>query len=607
MCGIIGLIGKSDAVPRVLKALKRLEYRGYDSAGVAVCKAGKVERRRAVGKVSALEALLKKEPLSGTTAIGHIRWATHGVVTEANAHPHISGQVAVVHNGIIENFKPLRENLKAAGVTFETETDTEVVAALINQHLGEAESTEAGVKAALAQLEGAFALGIMVCGEEDRLYAARRGSPLVVGFGGGEAILGSDAMAISAIATEVCYLEEGDFAVVTADGVNITDENGQPAKREMKEISATSDQLDKGNHAHYMQKEILEQPMALAETLGTYLDPVAGRVALPDLPFDFKDISRINLIACGTSHYAAQVARYWFETYAALPGEADIASEFRYRDAVIANTELNLFISQSGETLDTLMALRHCKDKNLQTAAIVNVPDSTMTREAGITFLTHAGIEVGVASTKSFTCQLAALAALAIAAGRARGVLSAGDEAGLVQALEEVPARMAEVLFHDEAIEAMAEGLSKAKNVLYLGRGALFPIALEGALKLKEISYIHAEGYPAGEMKHGPIALIEEGVPVVVLAPSSGVHKKTASNMQEAITRGGRIILISDEAGIKDAGADAFATIQMPVAAEIALPILYAAPVQLLAYHVAVHKGTDVDQPRNLAKSVTVE
>ncbi|MEE8258334.1 MAG: glutamine--fructose-6-phosphate transaminase (isomerizing) [Sphingomonadales bacterium] len=607
MCGIIGLIGKSDAVPRVLGALKRLEYRGYDSAGVAVCKAGKVARRRAVGKVSALEKLLKKEPLSGTTAIGHIRWATHGVVTEANAHPHISGQVAVVHNGIIENFKPLRENLKAAGVAFETETDTEVVAALINQHLGEADSTEAGVKAALAQLEGAFALGIMVCGQEDRLYAARRGSPLVVGFGGGEAILGSDAMAISAIATEVAYLEEGDFAVVTADGAAITDENGQPAKREMKEISATSDQLDKGNHRHYMQKEILEQPMALAETLGTYLDPVAGRVALPDLPFDFKDISRINLIACGTSHYAAQVARYWFETYAALPVEADIASEFRYRDAVIAKTELNLFISQSGETLDTLMALRHCKDKKLQTAAIVNVPDSTMTREAGITFLTHAGIEVGVASTKSFTCQLAALAALAIAAGRARGVLSAGDEAGLVQALEEVPARMAEVLFHDEAIEAMAEGLSKARNVLYLGRGALFPIALEGALKLKEISYIHAEGYPAGEMKHGPIALIEEEVPVVVLAPASGVHKKTASNMQEAITRGGKIILISDEAGIKDAGGDAFATIQMPGAADIALPILYAAPVQLLAYHVAVHKGTDVDQPRNLAKSVTVE
>jgi len=607
MCGIVGLIAKDDAVPRVLEGLRRLEYRGYDSAGIAVCGDGKVERRRAVGNIKAFGEHLKKNPLSGATAIGHIRWATHGVVNEANAHPHVSGPVAVVHNGIIENFKQLRKELAGEGFSFKTETDTEVVACLVHHYLKAGKTPKAAVKKALSRLEGAFALGIIVCPDDGVIYAARRGSPLVLGFGDGEAVLGSDSMAIAGIANRVIYLEEGDFAVLTATRAEIYDETGAAAERQSHPLSDKHEDLGKGNYRHYMQKEIMEQPTAVSDTLGKYINPLKGKVELPKLPFDFKDITKLNLVACGTSHYAALVAKYWFETYAALPVEVDMASEFRYRDVVLRESELNLFISQSGETLDTLVALRHCKEKGLKTAAIVNVADSTMVREAGVTFLTHAGIEIGVASTKAFTCQLTVLAALAVGAGRARGVLSEKDEAALVEDLATVPSRLAEVLYHDEAIAAMAPDLAKAKNVLYLGRGALYPVALEGALKLKEISYIHAEGYPAGEMKHGPIALLEDGVPVVVLAPSLGVHEKTMSNMMEALSRRAKTILVTDAKGVKEHGAEVFAAIKIPDVHEIALPILYAVPVQLIAYHCAVAKGTNVDQPRNLAKSVTVE
>ena len=607
MCGIVGLIAKGDAVPRVLGALKRLEYRGYDSAGIAVCNDGKIERQREVGNISAFEQHLKTNPLSGSIAIGHIRWATHGVVNQTNAHPHTSGPVAVVHNGIIENFKSLREELAGAGFTFQTETDSEVVACLIDHYLQTGMGAKDAVQKCLKRLDGAFALGVIICGEDDTIFAARRGSPLVVGFGKDETVLGSDSMAIAEIADQVCYLEEGDFAILTPGGADIFDENDKAVQRQMHPLDAKAHDLDKGNYAHYMQKEIMEQPTAVSDTLGQYINPLKGQVDLPEMPFSFKTITKINLIACGTSHYAALVARYWFETYAGLPVEVDMASEFRYRDVVLKDTELNLFISQSGETLDTLVALRHCKEQNLQTAAIVNVADSTMVREAGVTFLTHAGVEIGVASTKSFTCQLTVLAALAVGAGRSRGVLSDKDEAALVEDLATVPSRLAEVLYHDEAIAAMAPELAKAKNVLYLGRGSLYPVALEGALKLKEISYIHAEGYPAGEMKHGPIALLEDGVPVVVLAPTQGVHEKTMSNMQEALSRKAKTVLVTDAKGVRDHGAEVFAAITIPDVHEIALPILYAVPVQLIAYHCAVAKGTNVDQPRNLAKSVTVE
>ncbi len=606
MCGIVGLISKENAVPGVLEALKRLEYRGYDSAGIAAENGQGITRQRTIGNIKTFADHLKKHPISGPTAIGHIRWATHGVVNEANAHPHIVGRVAVVHNGIIENFKELRAELGKAGVSFETDTDTEVVAALIDQNLTTDNPRDA-VKKALEKLEGAFALGILIEGEAATIFAARRGSPLVIGFGPGGTILGSDTMAIAGIATRVCYLEEGDFAVLKSASADIFDADGNQVDREFCPLNAKATDLDKGNYAHYMQKEIFEQPTAISDTLGMYIDPLNSCVNLGEISFDFKKITKLNLIACGTSYYAALTARYWFETYGGLPVEVEMASEFRYRDVVQTSGELNLFISQSGETLDTLVALRHCKEKGQATAAIVNVADSTMTREAGETFLTFAGVEIGVASTKAYTCQLSVLAALAVAAGRARGVLSEKQEAEMVEVLSHLPSRLADVLYHDEAIQALASTLSQAKNVLYLGRGSLYPVALEGALKLKEISYIHAEGYPAGEMKHGPIALIEEGVPVVILAPTKGVHKKTLSNMQEAYSRKARIILVSDHEGISDHKKEAFAGIEIPDVPDIGLAILYAVPVQLIAYHTAVAKGTNVDQPRNLAKSVTVE
>jgi glutamine---fructose-6-phosphate transaminase (isomerizing) len=607
MCGIIGVIGTGDAVPKVVSALKRLEYRGYDSAGVAVAEGNAIQRRRAVGNVAELVKVLKKRPLHGPTALGHIRWATHGKVTEANAHPHVSGAVAIVHNGIIENFRTLRQRLTKRGVRFATETDTEVVAALVAQGLRKGLSPRKAVRAAIGELEGAFALGILVAGEPGTLYAARRGSPLVVGFGKGGAVLGSDTLAIGEVADKVCYLEEGDFAVVTKDRAEVLDEKGKAVKRTLVPLPRKPEALSKGNYRFFMQKEILEQPTAIAETMGSFLDAFKGEVRLPKLPFDFKKISKINLVACGTSNYAARIAKRWFETLARLPAEADMASEFRYRELPVAKDHLNLFISQSGETLDTLSALRHCKKKGLKTAAIVNVPDSTMVREAGAVFLTHAGVEIAVASTKAFTCQLALLALIAIAAGRRRGALSARQETALVGALSEAPARIAEVLHHDQQIEALAQAAAKAKNVLYLARGALYPVALEGALKFKEITYIHAEGYPAGEMKHGPIALIEPGVLVVGLAPSQGLHAKTFSNLEEAAARGAKVILVSDAKGVREHGPRAFGTIEMPDVPEMALPLVYAVPAQLLAYHTAVARGNNVDQPRNLAKAVTVE
>ncbi len=607
MCGIIGIIGREPVTDRLLAALRRLEYRGYDSAGVATLVAGEIHRRRAEGKLAELEALLAREPLEGRIGIGHTRWATHGAPTTINAHPHVTERVAVVHNGIIENFKQLRQELEAAGHRFETETDTEVVAHLLTAALERGLAPRAAMAETLARLKGAFALAILMRGEERRIYGARRGSPLVVGLGEGETYLGSDAIALAGLSDRVVYLEEGDWVELSDTGAEIFDGAGRPVERPVTRSGVAGALVEKGNFRHFMQKEIFEQPTVVAQTLGGYLDALAERVVLPDLPFDFARLPRLTLVACGTSFYAGMVARIWFEQIARVPVEIDIASEFRYREPILEEGGLALFISQSGETADTLAALRHAKALGQHVAAIVNVPESTMAREADVVFPTHAGPEIGVASTKAFTCQLAVLAALAIAAGAARGALDRDGEAALVRALEEVPSRMAEVLHHDERIRAIAEEVARAHDVLYLGRGTDYPLALEGALKLKEISYIHAEGYAAGEMKHGPIALIDETVPVIVIAPAGPLFEKTASNMEEVIARGGRVILMSCADGIAAHGEKAEATIEMPRVHPIAAPLLYAIPVQLLAYHAAVHKGTDVDQPRNLAKSVTVE
>ncbi len=607
MCGIIGIVGREPVTDRLLAALRRLEYRGYDSAGVATLVDGAIHRRRAAGKLAELEALLAREPLAGRIGIGHTRWATHGAPTTVNAHPHVTGRVAVVHNGIIENFKELREELEAAGHRFETETDTEVVAHLLSAALDRGRAPREAMAETLARLRGAFALAILMRGDERRMYGARRGSPLVVGYGAGEMYLGSDAIALAGLTDRVAYLEEGDWVELSDAGATIFDEAGRPAERAIVRSGVAGLLVEKGNYRHFMQKEIFEQPTVVAQTLGGCLDALAERVTLPDLPFDFARLPRITLVACGTSFYAGMVARSWFEQIARVPVDIDIASEFRYRAPILEPGGLALFISQSGETADTLAALRHARALGQHVAAIVNVPESTMAREADIVFPTHAGPEIGVASTKAFTCQLAVLAALAIAAGAARGELDRDEEAELVRALEEVPSRMAEVLHHDERIRAIAEEVARAHDVLYLGRGTDYPLALEGALKLKEISYIHAEGYAAGEMKHGPIALIDETVPVIVIAPAGPLFEKTASNMEEVIARGGRVILMSCADGIAAHGEKAEATIEMPRVHPIAAPLLYAIPVQLLAYHAAVHKGTDVDQPRNLAKSVTVE
>ena len=607
MCGIVGILAKEAVAPQLVDGLKRLEYRGYDSAGVATLEHGRIVRRRAEGKLRNLEIRLKAEPLSGLTGIGHTRWATHGAPTETNAHPHATERVAVVHNGIIENFRELRAALEAEGATFSSQTDTEVVAHLVSKALEDGATPKAAVAQALKELRGAFALAFVFAGEEDLLIGARRGSPLAVGHGEGEMFLGSDAVALAPFTDAVTYLDDGDWVALTRSSIEIFDEAGAPAKRETVRSSVASVVVDKGAYRHFMAKEIAEQPEVVGHSLVRYVDMTTNRIRLPEgADFDFSKLDRLAISACGTAYYAGLVARYWFEKFARLPVDIDIASEFRYREPPLVPGSLALLISQSGETADTLATLRHCKAQGMKIGAVVNVPTSTIAREADVVFPTVAGVEVGVASTKAFTCQLAVLAALAIKAGRDRGVLSEEDEAKLVGSLIEVPRLMAEALHLEGRIEKLAPMFAKAQDVLYLGRGTSFPIALEGALKLKEISYIHAEGYAAGELKHGPIALVDENVPVVVLAPYDPLFEKTASNMQEVAARGGRIVLITDADGAEHAG-DAFATLVVPKAFAFVSPLIYAVPIQLLAYHTAVFMGTDVDQPRNLAKSVTVE
>ncbi|WP_417318970.1 glutamine--fructose-6-phosphate transaminase (isomerizing) [Emcibacter sp.] len=608
MCGIIGIIGKEEVTPRILDGLRRLEYRGYDSAGIATLFDGKsIDRRRAEGKLKNLAARVAEAPLPGNIGIGHTRWATHGAPTENNAHPHATPRVAAVHNGIIENFRELREELTSEGHIFETETDTETIVHLITSMLDKGMAPREAAAAAIDRLEGAFGLAIIFDGQDDLMIGARRGSPLVLGYGDGEMYLGSDAIALADLSNRITYLEEGDRVELTHDTAKIFDESGKEVVRPVTIASVSGGTIDKGNYRHFMLKEIYEQPTVVGQTIGTLVDPLHGTTTLPEFPFDLGSIERVTIIACGTSFYAGLVAKYWLEQMARINVEVDIASEFRYREAVMPPGGLAIFISQSGETADTLAALRYAKSQGQHILTIVNVPQSSMERESDIVLQTHAGPEVGVASTKAFTCQLSVLACLSIAVAKARGKIDHKEEERLCNALTEVPARMAEVLNHDESIEALADDMSKARDVIYLGRGPEYPIAMEGALKLKEISYIHAEGYAAGEMKHGPIALIDELVPIIVIAPSGRLFDKTVSNMQEVIARKGRVIFITDEEGAKKNGVDAEATIALPMLDEFVTPLLYAIPVQLLSYHVAVAKGTDVDQPRNLAKSVTVE
>jgi glucosamine--fructose-6-phosphate aminotransferase (isomerizing) len=614
MCGIVGILGREPVAGELVDALKRLEYRGYDSAGVATLEHGRLTRRRAEGRLKNLEARLRDGPLAGVSGIGHTRWATHGRPTEDNAHPHATDRVAVVHNGIIENYRELREALQKNGAKFVSETDSEVVAHLVTEELNKGCSPTEAVQAALPRLRGAFALGFLFAGHDDLLIGARRGSPLALGYGNGEMYLGSDAIALAPFTDAISYLEEGDWAVLTRKGAEVHDATGKMVERPVIKSNASAFLVDKGNHRHFMAKEIHEQPEVVGHTLAHYLDMSGERVALPmALPFDFTKIERVAISACGTAYYAGLVARYWFERFARLPVEIDVASEFRYREAPFAPGNLALFISQSGETADTLATLRYAREQKQHVMSIVNVPTSTIARESDVVMPTLAGPEIGVASTKAFTCQLAALACLTIAAGRARGVLTEEDERNLVRALIEVPRLMSEALRLEPEIEELARDLAKSRDVLYLGRGTAYPLALEGALKLKEISYIHAEGYAAGELKHGPIALIDETMPVVVVAPydkskrREGVFEKTVSNMQEVAARGGRIILITDPKGAAEATVDSLTTLVLPDMATTVTPIVYAIPVQLIAYHTAVVMGTDVDQPRNLAKSVTVE
>ena len=607
MCGIVGIVGKSDVAQRLFDGLKRLEYRGYDSAGICTIDDGKLERRRAEGKLDNLARELAENPLHGVTGIAHTRWATHGAPTVGNAHPHIVGPIALVHNGIIENFKPLRDELIAEGRRFESETDTEVVGHLVAREIERGASPQDAVAAVLPRLIGAFALAILFSNHPDLIIGARMGAPLTVGYGDGENYLGSDALAVAPWTQRIAYLEEGDWAVVRREGIEIFDRENRPVEREIVESGASSAPVEKGNYAHYMQKEIFEQPIVVAQTLQTYVRPFEGEVALPVSAADLGSIERVAIVACGTSFYVAMIGKYWIERFAGIRVEVDVASEFRYRDPVLLPNTLGIVISQSGETAYTLAALRHMKEKGVRTAGIINVPTSSMAREVDLLLPTHAGPEVGVASTKAFTCQLAVMAALSAYIARVKGRLSPDEERDIVGHLQEAPAALNAALGHDDDIAAMAHLIAPARDVLYLGRGPDYPMAMEGALKLKEISYIHAEGYAAGEMKHGPIALIDDNVPVIVLAPSGPLFEKTVSNMQEVRARGGKIVLISDAEGIAEAGEGAMATIEMPHVHPLIAPLVYAVPVQLLAYHVAVLKGTDVDQPRNLAKSVTVE
>jgi len=608
MCGIVGILGNEPVAGAMVEALKRLEYRGYDSAGVATLEGGKLARRRAEGKLKNLETRLQREPLQGKIGIGHTRWATHGAPNENNAHPHATDKLAVVHNGIIENFRELREELQKQGAEFKTETDSEVIAHLVTIEMKLGKSPVDAVVASLPRLRGAFALAFIFTGEEDLLVGARKGSPLAVGYGSGEMYLGSDAIALAPFTDEISYLEDGDLAIVHRKSVDIRDNSGKRVERPVQKSTAGAFLVDKGNHRHFMAKEIYEQPEVVGHTLAHYLDMTHERVRLPmTLPFDLARVPRIAISACGTAFYAGMVAKYWFERFARVPVDLDIASEFRYREAPMEKGGLAIFVSQSGETADTLASLRYAKENGQHTLSVVNVPSSTIARESEVVMPTLAGPEIGVASTKAFTCQLAALACLAIAAGRARGVLSADDEKHLVRALIEVPRHMVEALALEPEIERLAKSIADANDVLYLGRGTSFPLAMEGALKLKEISYIHAEGYAAGELKHGPIALIDETMPVVVIAPFDRIFEKTASNMHEVLARGGRIILITDKKGAEAAGLEAETILTLPDMPAAVTPLVYALPVQLLAYHVAVVRGTDIDQPRNLAKSVTVE
>ncbi len=608
MCGIVGIIGNRPVAPLIVDALKRLEYRGYDSAGVATLENNILDRRRAEGKLVNLETTLNASPLAGKIGIGHTRWATHGVPNETNAHPHFSENVALVHNGIIENFRELREELKLEGYDFTSQTDTEVVAHLVSREIRNGSGPVKAAHAAISRLEGAFALAIMFRGEDNLIVAARNGPPLAIGHGEGEMYLGSDAIALAPFTNVITYLEDGDWAAIHREGMQIFDQQGNKVERAKQLSLGTSMMVDKGNHRHFMDKEIHEQPEVIGHTLAHYLDFSEGRVSgLDDVPFNFKDLDRLSITACGTAYYAGLVSKYWFEHFARLPVDIDVASEFRYRETPMPKDGLSLFITQSGETADTLAGLRYCREQGQVIGAVVNVRESTIARESDVIFPTLAGPEIGVASTKAFTCQLSVLACLAVGAARQRGYIDAEQEQKLVRELSEAPRFASQVLKLGDEIDEIARDLAKINHVLYLGRDYNFPLAMEGALKLKEISYIHAEGYAAGELKHGPIALIDESMPVVVIAPHDRIFEKTVSNMQEVAARGGNIILITDQKGADQAGIEGAKTIILPEVPEIIAPLVYALPIQMLAYHTAVHMGTDVDQPRNLAKSVTVE
>jgi glucosamine--fructose-6-phosphate aminotransferase (isomerizing) len=606
MCGIVGVLGKGPVAEQLVDALKRLEYRGYDSAGVATVENGHLARRRAEGKLRNLEQKLKTEPLMGATGIGHTRWATHGKPVEANAHPHMTDLVSVVHNGIIENFRELKTELMAEGAVFTSDTDTEVIAHLITRELKAGNDPVHAVFNALRRVEGAFALAMIFAGYDDLMIVARQGSPLAIGYGDGEMFVGSDAIALAPFTDAIAYLEDGDWAVLTRKGIAIRDRNGKAVERPVTRSQANALLIDKGNYRHFMAKEIHEQPEVIGHTLAGYVDLATNRVDLPSLPFDFATLRRLSISACGTAFYAGLVAKYWFERWAKLPVDVDIASEFRYRETALEQGGAALFVSQSGETADTLATLRYCRAQGQHIISVVNVRESSIARESDVILPTLAGPEIGVASTKAFTCQLTVLACLAIAAGKARGIIGPDLEAELVRALAEVPRHMGTVLRDEQPYETLAHNLAKAHDVLYLGRGLSYPVALEGALKLKEISYIHAEGYAAGELKHGPIALIDENMPVIVIAPRDDLFDKTVSNMQEVAARAGKIILVSD-ADAASTGCAVTARLAVPPLHRFVTPLVYAVPVQLIAYHTATFMGTDVDQPRNLAKSVTVE
>jgi glutamine---fructose-6-phosphate transaminase (isomerizing) len=607
MCGIVGFIGVRQAVPVLLESLRRLEYRGYDSAGVATLINGSIGRRRAAGKVASLQALLDREPLEGTVGIGHTRWATHGAPSEQNAHPHANARVALAHNGIIENHRELRIELQSKGHVFTSETDSEVIAHLVSDYLDHQFTPQSAVAATLKRLEGVFAVAVIFAGRHDLLIGARRGSPLALGIGDDEMYLGSDALALAHLTDRIVYLEEGDWVEVGTNGARIHDVNDQLVERPVQRTTLSGALTGKGDYRHYMQKEIFEQPTAIGETIGSLINSSTMKVELPGLSFDLAKVSRFTCCACGTAYLATAVAKYWLEQLSRQPVEIDIASEFRYREAPLPSGGVGLFVSQSGETIDTLSALRYVKSKGQLALSIVNVPESAIARESDLVLRTLAGPEIGVASTKAFTTQLTVLACLALAVAEAKRVISAERLERLTRALIELPRVIEDSLLVDGATRSIAASLASARDVLYLGRGSMYPIAMEGALKLKELTYIHAEGYAAGEMKHGPIALIDETMPVIVCAPSGPLFEKSAANVQEVMARGGRVILLSDRAGIERAGHNTEACIEMPTVDAFVAPMIYSIPVQLLAYHTAVLKGTDVDQPRNLAKSVTVE